>query len=93
MTAAIVTSDGQVTIPAEIRQQFGIEAGDQLVFTSENGSLHVQVLKRRSVTEFRGILPATRPYPGMDAIREETGRVLGEELLRKLNRNEADAHA
>lgn len=32
MTTATLTSKGQLTIPAEIRQRLGVEAGDRLEF-------------------------------------------------------------
>jgi hypothetical protein len=40
--------------------------------------------KKRRLTEFGGILPATKPYIGVEATRQEVARQLGEELDRKL---------
>jgi antitoxin PrlF len=92
MVTATVTSKGQVTIPAEVRQRLGIEAGDRLLFSVDGAELRVQVVKQRSLSDFFGCLPATRAYPGMDVIRDEAGQALGEELLRKLECDEAGAH-
>jgi hypothetical protein len=38
-------------------------------------------LKRRRLSEFAGALPATRPYPGRDAIRQEVGEYLAKQIL------------
>jgi AbrB family looped-hinge helix DNA binding protein len=93
MATATVTSKGQVTIPAALRQQLGIERGDRLLFAVEDGTLRVRVVKRRKLSDFYGILPATHPYPGMEVIREEAGRELGRALLQRLERGEADSDA
>ena len=60
---ATITSKGQVTIPAAIRERLGLKQGDQLEFTEERG---VTVLRkaRPGGSPFRkqlGILP---PLPG-----------------------------
>lgn len=40
--------------------------------------------KKRRLSELRGILPATKPYIGVEATRQIVARQLGEELERKL---------
>ena len=48
MVSSTVTSKGQVTIPAKIRDEFGIEAGDEIVFLKGlDGRLKVNLAKRR----------------------------------------------
>ena len=37
MSIATITSKGWVTIPADIRKSFNLNAGDQLVFILEEG--------------------------------------------------------
>jgi antitoxin PrlF len=76
-----ITSKGQVTVPIEIRRRLDLQPGDDLVFEFRGQELHVWGLKRHELTDLRGALPATRPFPGRDAIREETGRQLGERRL------------
>jgi hypothetical protein len=39
--------------------------------------------KKRRLTEFRGMFPATKPYIGVDATRQHVAQQLGEELDRK----------
>jgi antitoxin PrlF len=79
---ATITSKGQVTIPKEIRQALHVKENDQLLFTVEGDQAVITPLRRRSLISFRGALPATRPYPGMDAIREQLHRELGERIAR-----------
>jgi hypothetical protein len=52
-----------------------------LVFEFRGQELHAWGLKRGELADLRGALPATRPFPGRDAIREEAGRHLGERRL------------
>lgn len=45
MSSATVTSKGQITIPADIREAFGIEPGDKLEFVPrDGGGLDILVL-------------------------------------------------
>jgi antitoxin PrlF len=79
---AKITSKGQVTIPKKVRQALHVSENDQLLFVVE-GSLAVIIpLRQRPLIELFGALPATRPYPGMDSIREEIRKELGERIAR-----------
>jgi AbrB family looped-hinge helix DNA binding protein len=84
MSTARVTSKGQVTIPAEVRRALKIDQGDDVVFevTSER-SAELRVQKRKRLSDLYGALPATRPFPGREEIREEVGRELGKALRGK----------
>jgi antitoxin PrlF len=78
MSTARVTSKGQVTIPADIRNALTIEQGDDLVFElTPRHSIELRVVKRRKLSDLFGALPANRPFPGKEAAREEVGRALG----------------
>jgi AbrB family looped-hinge helix DNA binding protein len=81
MALARVTTKGQVTIPAEVRKALDIGAGDDLLFEIvDAGEARIRVLKRRRLSDLYGALPATRPYPGKEAVRTEVGQGLGERL-------------
>jgi AbrB family looped-hinge helix DNA binding protein len=55
MPTPIVTSKGQITIPASVRRAFHVEAGDRLEFVEiETGRFEV-VAVTRSVTELTAI--------------------------------------
>ena len=78
MPRARVTAKGQVTIPVEVRRSLGIEQGDELLFElTRQDSARVRVCKRTRLADLYGALPATRPFPGKEQVRAETGRALG----------------
>lgn len=78
MAISRVTSKGQVTIPFEVRKALDIEQGDDLVFeVRKDQTARLRVVKRRKLSDFYGALPAERPFPGKEALREEAGRELG----------------
>ena len=41
IATATMTSKGQVTVPARIRRQYGLNTGDQIAFVEEAGRLYV----------------------------------------------------
>lgn len=83
MAIARVTAKGQVTIPVEVRRSLGITEGDDLLFeVDEAGEARVRVIKRRSLMDLYGSLPATRAYPGKETVRAEVGRELGKRHAR-----------
>lgn len=55
MTAATVTSKGQITIPAEVRQSLGVGAGDRVEFVEVATGRFEVVAVTRSVTELKGL--------------------------------------
>jgi AbrB family looped-hinge helix DNA binding protein len=78
MPISRVTSKGQVTIPSEVRKALDIEQGDQLVFElREDQTARLRVVKRQKLSDFYGSLPAQRPFPGKETVREEVGQELG----------------
>jgi len=85
MVMARVTSKGQVTIPVEVRKSLGIKAGDGLLFEAprDDGMARFRVVRQRRLPELAGALPATRSYPGKEAVREEVGRTRGRERSRR----------
>jgi antitoxin PrlF len=84
MSIARVTSKGQITIPADVRRALKIDQGDDLAFeVTSDRSVQLKVLKRRRLSDLYGALPATRPFPGKEEVREEVGRTLGKTLREK----------
>ncbi|MDH7485458.1 MAG: AbrB/MazE/SpoVT family DNA-binding domain-containing protein [Anaerolineae bacterium] len=79
---ATITAKGQITIPKGIRQALGIERRDRLVFLLEDDRLILIPVRHRPLGELYGVLPATRPYPGHQAIRQEVRHERGERLAR-----------
>jgi AbrB family looped-hinge helix DNA binding protein len=77
---ATITSKGQITIPKAIRQALGVQEKDRLLFIVEGERLIVKPLRHRRLGELYGALPATRAYPGHEAIRETVRHELGERI-------------
>jgi AbrB family looped-hinge helix DNA binding protein len=88
-----ITSKGQVTVPIEVRRKLDLQPGDELVFEVRDGQLYAKGLKRRKLSELRGALQATRPFPGRDSTREEAGRRLGEKLCPQIGIVEGESGA
>jgi hypothetical protein len=42
--------------------------------------------KKRRLTEFRGMFPATKPFIGVEATRQHVAQDLGDELDRKIRK-------
>lgn len=74
-----LTGDGKITIPEEIRTKLGLEEGDEVVLFMDG--IQVRLFKRRRLSELAGALPATRPYPGKEEVRQEVGEALAKEML------------
>jgi AbrB family looped-hinge helix DNA binding protein len=56
MPAATVTSKGQITIPKEVRDRLGLEAGDRVEFIAdENGAWRI-VAATKDVRAIKGII-------------------------------------
>jgi antitoxin PrlF len=56
VTAATLTSKGQITIPARVRTALGVDAGDRIEFVEvEKGEFNI-VAATRSVKELNGML-------------------------------------
>jgi antitoxin PrlF len=55
MKTATLNSKGQVTIPAEIRAQLGIVAGDKISFELQGDAALLRVVKAASVQGLRGM--------------------------------------
>ncbi|HWY15576.1 MAG TPA: AbrB/MazE/SpoVT family DNA-binding domain-containing protein [Rhizomicrobium sp.] len=77
MTAAIVSTKGQVVIPARIRTELGVEAGSRIEFvrTAEGWLIKPATLP---VTALKGVLARPRKAVSVEdmnrAIRRKAGR-------------------
>ena len=63
---AKVTSKGQITLPAKLREQMGLEAGDHIEFIQEaDGSVAVRK-KDVSFQSLRGLIKLDKPIGSED---------------------------
>jgi antitoxin PrlF len=61
IASAKVTSKGQITLPAELRQQLGIKPGDRVDFERTKDGRIELVAKTHRFEDLRGILPYDGP--------------------------------
>jgi antitoxin PrlF len=86
---ATLTSKGQVTVPAGVRERLGMKPGDQLRFEIENsGKLIVTTIKRRSIFERIDELklPSLGRPLGRADIEEAIGNAVTERYRRGLRK-------
>jgi antitoxin PrlF len=58
MSQATVTSKGQITIPADVRDRLGLKAGDRLEFVLNEKNGRVEMIPATlSIRSLKGILP------------------------------------
>ncbi len=73
MSAAIITSKGQITIPSDIRRLWKLEAGDSLEFYSDHKG-HLSIRPRNaSPVAFLDALPARTRLPAFSSDEEAIG--------------------
>jgi AbrB family looped-hinge helix DNA binding protein len=68
MRRSRINAKGQVTIPAELRERFGIKKGTCIDWKEEQGRLVLTPMTERFIHECRGIL---RPAPGEPSAFDE----------------------
>ncbi|MFP5234867.1 MAG: AbrB/MazE/SpoVT family DNA-binding domain-containing protein [Acidobacteriota bacterium] len=60
MHKATLTSKGQITLPADVRESLGLKAGDKILFLpGEKGEFRVR--KVRSILDLAGCIPYSGP--------------------------------
>ena len=65
-----ITSKGQVTVPADIREKLNLQAGDRLDFEIENGAIRVVPVGKGTLEEFMGILPQAKRTVSVEDMNE-----------------------
>ena len=63
MTTATVTSKGQITIPSQVRNALGLEAGDRVEFVEQGKGQFAIVAATRSVQELKGRFQGKKGKP------------------------------
>ncbi len=56
LETSVVTTKGQLVIPARLRRRFGIKKGTMVAFTEDNGRIIVQPVNREFIRGLRGSL-------------------------------------
>jgi AbrB family looped-hinge helix DNA binding protein len=63
-----ISSKGQVVIPAELREQFGLKKGTPATWSEERGRLVLTPMTEKRLNEIRGFL---KPAPGERTMFDE----------------------
>jgi AbrB family looped-hinge helix DNA binding protein len=64
----VISSKGQVVIPAELREQFGLKKGTRATWSEEKGRLVLTPMTERLLDEIQGFL---KPRPGESSMFDE----------------------
>lgn len=82
-----ITSKGQTTIPAEIREFLALHPGDRIGYEIRDGRVEI-VPKNRSALDFAGILhdPGRKPV-SVEEMNEAIGAAVTERYERTRDRN------
>jgi antitoxin PrlF len=84
---ARMSSKGQITIPAAVRDRFELQAGDIVDFYLDEDSRTVRILARnKSILDLAGRLDAFRPADGHTVTLGEMDPAIGEHLAEKHDR-------
>jgi AbrB family looped-hinge helix DNA binding protein len=86
MKASKITFKGQVTIPKRVRIALGVQAGDLVIFSVEGEQAVLKPFIKKSLVDFYGILPATRKYPGSEAIRRELHQKISNKIFERIEK-------
>ena len=60
MATATLTSKGQITIPAEVREVLGVDTGDRVEFVEVGPGRYEFIAATRSVTSLRGMFGTSK---------------------------------
>ncbi len=64
----IISSKGQVVIPADLREKYGLDQGTRATWTEEEGRLVLTPMTALRIKEIRGFL---KPRPGEPSMFDE----------------------
>ena len=64
----VISSKGQVVIPAELREEYGLNRGTTATWTEEQGRLVLTPMTMKRIREIRGFL---KPAPGEPTMFDE----------------------
>ncbi len=77
---ATLTTKGQITLPKDVREQLGLRPKDKLLVMVQGGHIVLIPIRMRPLTELQGIFHVDRPFPGLQAVREELRYELGRRI-------------
>lgn len=76
-----ITTKGQVTIPQIIRQQFGVQAGDKVIFGQifpDKKQIVIRIMPKDIVNQVYGSLNSPVRFTKLRTARQKAGKLLAE---------------
>lgn len=70
MTAATLTSKGQLTLPKDVRAALGVGPGDRVDFVRMDDGNYAVLPATQSVKSLKGLLPRPKQPVSLDAMDE-----------------------
>lgn len=74
MTTATLTSKGQITVPAAVREALGVDAGDRVEFIEIAPGRYEFIAATRSVTALKGMFGKARKTVSIDEMNAAIAR-------------------
>jgi AbrB family looped-hinge helix DNA binding protein len=74
MTTATLTSKGQITIPAEIRDALGVDTGDRVEFVEIAPGRYEFIAATKSVTALKGMFGKRRASVSIEEMNAAVAR-------------------
>ena len=74
MASATLTTKGQITIPKEVRERLGVEAGDRLEFVEEEKGVYKVVAATKDVRHLKGLVPKPREPISVEKMNQAVRR-------------------
>ena len=74
MTTATLTSKGQITVPAAVRQALGVDAGDRVEFIEIAPGRYEFIAATRSVTALKGMFGKARKTVSIEEMNAAIAR-------------------
>jgi antitoxin PrlF len=91
MSSAIVSSKGQITIPSDVREEFGIEPGHRIVFFKRlDGQLGFRLIKQ-AIGSGYGVLSKPRGGEPADLSRDAIGEAVAQGVAERLEQRRSAA--
>jgi len=74
MTAATLTSKGQITIPVEVREALGVDTGDRVEFVEIAPGRYEFIAATKSVTALKGMFGKPRKSVSIEEMNAAIAR-------------------
>ncbi len=79
-----ITGKGQIQLPVKIRNAIGAKIGDELAFIlNDKGQVRLQLIKKRKLSDFAGILRTRKRFPGIEEEEEITRKKIAQKVARE----------